>query len=213
MKPQIVIARYNENIEWVKYINPEIFDIIIYNKGNTIESKPSYRIINIENIGRESHTYLYHIISNYDNLPEKMIFIQAHPFDHVRNTFFQELVDFINNESDFYYFSKNILKIQYDENKNKYREEGMLNGNYWTNYHEVNSPTFTLITKLFGEYNPYDLKIAFGTGAIFGVSKTNVEKYDVEFYQKCIDILVSNTNKINPDDGHAYERLWNYIFM
>ena len=34
MKYHIVIARYNENINWLKYINTNLYDIFIYNKGN-----------------------------------------------------------------------------------------------------------------------------------------------------------------------------------
>ena len=32
MKYHIVISRYNENIDWVKYIDAGLFDIYIYNK-------------------------------------------------------------------------------------------------------------------------------------------------------------------------------------
>ena len=37
MKNHLIIARYNEDIEWVKYIDNNLYDIYIYNKGNKIQ--------------------------------------------------------------------------------------------------------------------------------------------------------------------------------
>lgn len=55
----IIIARYDENIEWALAYN----DIcIIYNKGSLIDL-PFRNIIQLNNIGREGNTYLHHIIS------------------------------------------------------------------------------------------------------------------------------------------------------
>lgn len=213
MKNQLVISRYNENIDWIKDINKELFDIFIYNKGDKINNIFNCNVINLKNTGRESHTYLYHIITNYENLPEKIIFTQAHPFDHTRDCFIDEINNFKNTQSNFFYFSKNILKIEYDENKDKFLEYGLLNNNLWSNYHDINSPTFIVIEKLFGGFISNELKIIFGTGAIFGINKKLIIKRNIEFYTQCIDILNNSRNLINPDEGHSFERLWHYIFL
>jgi len=211
MKYHIVIARYNENIDWIKYINISLFDIFIYNKGDNIDiNNSNYKIINLDNTGRESHTYLYHIINNFDNLPEKIIFTQAHPFDHVRNTFINEINNFNNCSFNFFYFSKNILKIQY--NKNNFLEYGNLNGSKWENYHDINSPLSTTMKKLFENFKDQELNIIFGTGAIYGVNKELIIKNEKDFYIKCIDVLNSSLNLKNPDEGHSFERLWYHIF-
>lgn len=74
----IVVARYNENIDWVLPYN----DIsIIYNKGNSNIPEFSNRF-DIQNIGREGHTYLYHILNNYSELSNRTIFLQADWFTH-----------------------------------------------------------------------------------------------------------------------------------
>ena len=78
MKYEIVIARYNENLDWIKDI-PKNIKITIYNKGLD-NIKESY--IRLPNIGRESHTYLYHIINNYDNLSNTTIFCQGDSIFH-----------------------------------------------------------------------------------------------------------------------------------
>lgn len=77
MSVECVIARYNEDISWIKELKNK--KITIYNKGNNdIPNK----FIKLPNIGRESHTYLTHIIKNYDNLADITIFTQANPFFH-----------------------------------------------------------------------------------------------------------------------------------
>lgn len=77
MKTELILARYNEDISWIDKVDVE--KITIYNKG---ENNLKYKCIKLPNIGRESHTYLYHIIENYDNLTELTIFSQGDPFFH-----------------------------------------------------------------------------------------------------------------------------------
>jgi hypothetical protein len=75
----IVVARYEEDVEWTEAYS----DICtLYNKGN---SKPNANlpfVINLNNTGREGHTYLYHIVSNYESLSTNIVFTQADPFPH-----------------------------------------------------------------------------------------------------------------------------------
>ena len=194
MKNQIVIARYNENIEWIKNINTNLFDIYIYNKGNYLNNNFDCKIINLKNTGRESHTYLHHIITNYENLPEKIIFTQANPFDHTRNSYIQEINNFENNNNDFFYFSKDILKIQFDKQHNKFKENGILHNKMWTNYHDPSSSLFNTIKTLFGNFENENLKIEFGPGAIFSVNKQLIQRKKIDFYLKCINILNNSLN-------------------
>jgi len=210
MKYHIVISRYNENIDWVKYIDTQLYDIYIYNKGGIIKDIPNCSIINLNNTGRESHTYLYHIINNYTNLPERIVFTQAHPFDHVRETFINEINIFDKCDRQFYYFSKDILSIQYYNNK--FFEHGILNKREWKNYHDINSPIKKTMKTLFQDYQDETVNILFGTGAIYGVDKSLITRNSMDFYINCINVLNNSSNLVNPDEGHCFERLWHYIF-
>jgi hypothetical protein len=84
MNNTVVIARYNEDVNWVKNLN---WDYLIYNKGEDING--IYK--QIPNIGREGETYLRYIIEFYNNLPNYIAFVQGDPFPHCKN-----LVDIIN---------------------------------------------------------------------------------------------------------------------
>jgi hypothetical protein len=78
MKTELVIARYNEDLSWIDKL-PKTIKITIYNKG---KHDIKYPFIELPNIGRESHTYLYHIINNYDSLAEQTIFCQGDSIFH-----------------------------------------------------------------------------------------------------------------------------------
>jgi hypothetical protein len=62
----LVIARYNENVDWAK--DKEHF---IVQKG---EQMPNY--------GREAASFLWYIINHYDELEGDYEFMQGNPFDH-----------------------------------------------------------------------------------------------------------------------------------
>lgn len=78
MRGLLVIARYNENVDWLKY-SP--IPHVVYNKGE--EDLPDWVVSKpIPNIGFEEYAYLSYIVENYDNLPDRVIFSQAQPFVH-----------------------------------------------------------------------------------------------------------------------------------
>jgi hypothetical protein len=92
MKTEIVIARYKEDLSWLKKI-PKSIKITVYNKGLDDINYPS---IKLPNIGRESHTYLYHIITNYNNLADQTIFCQGDSIFHSPG-----FIDLIKNRKKF----------------------------------------------------------------------------------------------------------------
>ena len=76
----LVVARYNEDLEWLTDID-KYRRVIVYNKGRTFEYPDSrVEIINLPNVGKCDHTYLYHIIHNYDNLAGVTIFLSGSCF-------------------------------------------------------------------------------------------------------------------------------------
>jgi len=75
----IVVARHEEDVQWTEAYS----DICtLYNKGNSKPNASLPFVIRLENTGREGHTYLYHIISNYESLSANIVFTQADPFPH-----------------------------------------------------------------------------------------------------------------------------------
>lgn len=64
--PTLVIARYQEDVEWSK------------NHKSVIIQKD----VDIPNVGLEPASFLYFIVTHYQKLEGEYIFVQGNPFDH-----------------------------------------------------------------------------------------------------------------------------------
>lgn len=75
----IIIAKFTEDVRWARDIDMERNDrLMIYDKSDN----PIGGAMLLPNQGRESHTYLHYIITNYYCLPRWIVFCQGRPFDH-----------------------------------------------------------------------------------------------------------------------------------
>jgi len=182
----IIVARYNENVEWTK----DFSNVIIYNKGESLNN--GYNEILLNNVGREQHTFYKYIYDNYDNLENYTIFLQGNPFDHLVNTI-EKLNEIINNKEynkDFEILCKLIITSNLSGCK----------------YH-ANLPLIDVYEKLFNERKE-NMEFTFGSGGQFIVSKKNILKRPKDFYLKIVEIL---QNDINPDEGFVIERFQKII--
>ena len=234
---ELVVARYNENIQWVLAYN----DIAtIYNKGNKINLLFN-NIVNLDNIGREGHTYLYHIINKIDNISNQTTFCQGDPFEHNETILYG-----IDN---YIYFDAvqplglRYLKIYnippiYIENKFKMRtkyglEYLIINVDKNHNYLKPNFFNDLGVKNVINQYNerfPHCKSlfenflnrsqfpitkhldvVRFTFCGLFSVSKKNVLKYDINVYKNLLAELISY-NLQGGENGYILERLWLYIF-
>jgi hypothetical protein len=191
MNYKIIIARYNEPVEWSKQFS----NVIIYNKGENLED--GYNEIKLENVGREGHTYYKYIYDNYDNLDDYIIFLQGNPFDHSPNIIENLKKNIINKDLqfDFKFLSKEILICN-------------LNGCS----HHNGLPLIDVYEKIFNTKltdKKKNMSFRFGAGGQFIVSKNQILKRPKEFYLKIVEILQYN---INPIEGYVIERFHRVIF-
>lgn len=176
---KLVVAKYKEDVSWLGDL-PHV----IYNKDPNGPSP-------LPNIGREAHTYLHHIVSNYDNLDEYTIFVQGNPFDHSPN-----LLRNIQNISsatevpDFMYLSEHILPCS-------------SHGEFY--YPPNEKPSIHQFhTFLFGQTPARDF--VFGAGAQFMVSKKLIQHIPRQTYEK---LLEESSKDFTP---WCIERFWQQIF-
>lgn len=192
MKCQIVVARYNENIDYLKNLKNII---IVYNKGSDHLSNDFHQI-KLPNIGREAHTYLYHIIQNYEHLAEKTLFIQGNLTDH--KTY--PLLDYFQ-KSDF-----TGVKVQLNTDMLKKKIEH--HKKYLINLKTSKYTPFEWI-QLIGFDISNLQKFEMVWGANFSVSKETILKKPKIFYENLIKWV---EHHVNPEEGHFFERSWNIIF-
>jgi hypothetical protein len=80
----LIIARYNEPLDWIMLV-PADFRIHIYNKGDPITSsavRARGDLVDCRNAGRESESYLTHIIEHGPGSGDFTVFSQGDPFEH-----------------------------------------------------------------------------------------------------------------------------------
>lgn len=192
---KIVVARYNEDTGWLWKYNQYV---LIYNKGIPTLNNPY--VVNIPNVGREGHTYLHHIITNWENLSDKIFFTQGKISDH--KTF--PMIDYL--------FSNNLLTINLNCNKtNCANMWGHVNF-FGTIYNNVERSRFT-----FGEWwdkyvkkpKPSYKNFKWSSGSIFSISKELIYQNERDYYANLLKTL-EHCN--NPEEGHYIERSWYYIF-
>ena len=206
---KIVIARYNEDIDWVNSLAKD--NVIIYNKG------PDHNIADVEsitrlNIGRESETYLYYIISNYHCLPDYVLFMQGDPFFHMHHINPQNMQVCIDTMVLTRPTTTMPLFVNYT------------NEIYWMNYALKKHSYFELF---FNKTVPEPFY--FSAGAQYIVPKEMILNKPIEFYKKIYSMntynaLVNVTHDCDfchagdyqydpySVNGWTLERLFMYIF-
>ncbi len=207
MFERIVISRYNENLEWVTRLNKN-HKILIYNKGNSSIDDPNLETIKIDNVGRESHTWVYHIYQNYEGLDEKTLFLQGR-IDDLNCMAFKNLDNYFDGlEKNNFCASRLGLLTPFHwkdnlniENDSRYKKD-------WDEFKiSRNSDGFRSFSeKLFGKV-PMFLPTSYG--GCFAVRKAAILSYPKSFYfqlLKCLD------HHIHPIEAHYLERLWCFMF-
>jgi len=210
MKYKIVVARFNEDIEWLK---PVISDCIIYNKGGAV-GLPNE--ISIPNVGRESDTYLRYIIDNYDTLPDLVAFTQGRISDHRRGDGVEYLLTLLANAAEFDISLPNVIHdYTVNTGSNIYwgpewntpgqiENDWFLTNNYFENNH---IPFCDFFKKHIQPTYPNPIKIF--SNALFAVKKELILNHPKSYYEHLL-LYVNYHN--NPVEAHFFERSWYYIF-
>lgn len=205
---QIIIARYQENIDWIQEIVslPFVSKIHIFNKFYPKSSNMNFtstddKIIYYElpNIGRESHTYLSFIVNNYNyiiNSNNFYIFLQAEPFFHCKN------------------ISTTISNIKKYDLTEIFPFNGVVKENEDSPFRKCDTHPHGLFIAYFMQ-KLFDLQldekqtIDVNYGAQFGVSSKTIRQRPVDFYKYLLKLVSNEKNSIEP---YIFERLWLYIF-
>ena len=220
----ILITRYKEtdiNIVLKPFINKKNTTIFIYNKGN---DKPfgisnnikNINIIKIPNLGWDAYGFLYHIINNYDNLPDYIYTFHAsvqylnHKYD-----VFKDILD--KQHDDKYYYggpqytsnltfsldnwsaSTEINKLS-DNESEKYSISSIRPLNKWLLTKINKIPDFAL------DYKNNQLKCNFF--GMFFVHKSRILKYPITFYINLFIEISVWQSEVN----HYLERSWYLLY-
>ena len=209
MSYKIVVSRYNEDINWL--LNNDN-NCIIYNKGDLLNVKNE---ISLPNVGRESHTYLHYIITNYDNLPDVVCFTQGKIsdiglIDTGYNTEYVSHLIMLVNEAKTCGISK-YSSLFYEKDKSIHCCSDWNIRNIPVKFLKYKDDINITFKDWFEKYIriKYPDPIRWMPNAIFAVRKDKILKNDKEYYKNLITTIDYDSN---PIEGHFFERSWFYIF-
>lgn len=202
---EVVIARYNEDLSWIDKEFP-YEKVTVYNKGkDDLKLPANCSVIKLPNIGRESHTYLYHIIENYNQLPDRILFLQGDPFTQKRHIF-QPL-----NQYKIIYKARcnNIIAANCFLSSTTYENTHI--DFFWTKWSNTifKSYDFTEFKKEFidDDMQPHNY-FKRNVEANFAVDKEKILGRKLAYYKK----IFASLDNIAPVEGHYLERLWDEVF-
>ena len=192
MQKELVISKFVRDTSWVNKINKDV-SIKKYIKGKNLNLYDEIYIEN--NVGRDVHTFFYHILKNYNNLADITFFSQDYPFDHIAN-----YIEIINSDIDF--ITKSSI-LHFDGYWG-------FTGDVFTSSDDGHPHDRDLFLNETWEslFNcPHPSKYDFVPGGHFCITKENVRIRSKEFYQHLV-ILLETYYKM----PWNIERLESYIF-
>ena len=206
MKNSIIVSRYDEDISWLERYKD--FNIYIYNKGEKIETTFTNEVLNLSNVGRESHTWIYHIVKNYNSLDSVNIFLQGR-VDDLGIMAFTNPKDYLEKTKKFGFSASRLgLLGPLHWKKNIGIEKDKRYKTKWENGEiSRSSEGFRNFAKYLFPKIP--IFVATSYGGCFAVTAKKIKKYDLNFYEDILSILEKHPN---PIEGHFMERLWCYLF-
>lgn len=195
MNKELVIAAYDRDYSWISNLNDSIKKTV-YRKGGD-GSCGDHEIYLSNNVGRDVHTFFYHIINQYDSLADFTFFSQDDPFDHISN-----YIDIVNGTPDDWN-SQALLK-----------SEGLwffetcygaiLKSDQRGAPHHYGLNMCSVWNKIFEEACPESFD--FAAAGHFCISREQVHKKPKEFYEKVLNVL-----ETDPTSPWCIERLEFYI--
>jgi hypothetical protein len=212
-KIEIIISRFNEDLKWTTRGIFNNYRYIVYNKGDNddFEKTNVDKIIYLKNVGKCDHTYLYHIIQNYNNLPDILLFLPGSLDLLNKNTRATEILEMIKNTRNAVFLGE-----YYENIKNKF-ENFCLNNWKATNnqnFSKNNESILDLsVIRPFGKWYQHNFDNIIVNyvcyWGIFSLDKRDIIQHPINRYINLINQL--NTSS-NPEVGHYIERSWAAIF-
>jgi hypothetical protein len=200
----VVVAHYDEDLQWLDKVKDHSrVSATVYHKGND----PPPGAILLENVGRESHTYLTHIVRNYGRLADLTLFLQGNPVDHAPHDVpLTEHIALLAASAARYGCSTNLAWGV--EPGFRPTVAGVATPN------EQNETFGTWFERVLGRPMPEQRAsraepLLWYVGGIMGMRRDRLTSRPRAFYEGLLRELDWH---VNPAQGHYFERAWYYIF-
>jgi hypothetical protein len=189
MRAQAVICRYNEDVAWVHALG---VPVVIYNKGADLDGDLSgCDVIRLENVGREAHAFLWHVVHNWNDLADVTVFLHGDCGRHSGAGFVEGLAARLARIEDPGPAVPIMGELLEDPAAGWIAED--LRGTY---------------AKLFGEDAPGKIRV-WPTGQWI-VPRSVIHARPLDLWRRCLKMFedLPADQRDNPRLGFVFERLW-----
>jgi len=190
MSYDLVVAVYKEELSWLKQRNYPDETIYAYRKFERFDYDFED---NLPNIGRESHTFIYHFLKYYNNFTsDYLMLLQGNPHYHLPK-------EFDNPATKIFYKKSEATCLHYPLGKLRVCNSLGRPFSHW------DCELYTFWHELFGVEMPIEFVAIFGAQQI--VHKDLITLRSKKFWEKAL--------ALHTQEAHApwaFEILWSYIF-
>lgn len=195
---EVVVARFRECTAWTRNV-PCGVRVTVYDKGGGGGDDVGVVPLPLPNVGREAHTYLWHIVQRYESLAPVTVFCQGHPFDHAHDLHrvLRGIASGGQGVRDFLWLG---FIIDTDDVRGR-----RLFVPWGGNPEGRELPLGAVHEALLGEACPG--RVRFYPGGQFAVTSGCVRSRPKAFYERALELAAA-------DDLHAhcFERIWDRVF-
>ena len=261
----IVLAHYNEDLSWVRPWISQHSVAKIYHKGgygdrlrsvvrrwggeweggggsgssgrSSSGRSSSSSVVSLPNVGRESHTYLYHIVNHWEELADWTVFFQggqpswgyrmskADRFRYLQRGITTGghlcsgvgIGDYLANRNPLFYIRTAEVRGDLSQQRmrnlyTRYYTPEQLGGrvqSYPLENHLDHWGAWTDFRYRYISFRPFPETIVFAQGAQFSVSRDWIRQRPLVYYQDLLELL---SHEKDPYLGYYMEWLWGEIW-
>jgi hypothetical protein len=215
---EIVVARYKEDVSYL--VDDPVFQpfyIRIYNKGDPITDPRILQrceVIPLPNVGKCDHTYLHHIVENYDQLADVTLFLPASCYfiEDRKDRLMRTIQHTVDHKISAFIAVDATMPIQ-DHPGLKDFVLDTWETSYAANKDEKSYELLPATTRPFGawmkKHFPENTNTYSVYNGIFSASKQDIQHTPLEKYK---EICGEIDHHKNPEAGHYIERAWISLF-
>lgn len=212
----LVIAHYKEDLTWLDEYNRYPFHRVwIYNKSDKPVSQYLFENTiqkSLQNVGGCDHTYLYHIVNNWDNLADITIFIPGSAdLDYKKKVLNAIVRDVFSTHKSSLYANAPLRGLL--------GSQGEFYINRYTLSHPSNSDGKRVLDITPAKERPFfnwhkkwfpneDSKYVSFWG-VFSAARDDIRSRSLSLYQGLLQEVSSSTF---PEEAHYIERIWASLF-
>ncbi|MGE4299674.1 MAG: DUF3431 domain-containing protein [Desulfovibrionaceae bacterium] len=212
---QLVVARYQEDVSWLADVG---LPAVVYDKSGDppaalAATLPDHCAVEaLPNIGRETHTYLTHILRHFDALPEATVFVQGSPFQHMEEgagpaTLAAAIAQCLEKKTPFKGFA--FYKLRCDGLGRPHHLHDPSSQGRWAGYGR-DIPVAATYGALFDGPPPDSFHVRAPAGC-FLVRRERILLRPRGLYETALRLVEADPHDA-ANTGHAFERLWYLVF-